>query len=625
MADQEHEATSPWKMPLAAWKAVAWRTWQETSSDNIGLIAAGVGFYGFLALVPLLGAMVLSYGLIADPQTVIGDMRQLTSVMPADAAKLIADQLLNVVQASDGKKGFGLLLALGLALFGARNGAGAVITALNVAYEETEKRSFIRVNALALGITAAAVAVALLATVAIAALGHLEDLLPWAPDALVAVGKIVSYLVLLLAAAGAAATLYRYGPSRQQARWAWLTPGSLLAAVGWLLLTLGFGIYVANFGNYNATYGSLSAVVVLLTWLYLSAYLLLLGAELNSELEHQTAKDTTTGASRPLGERGSWVADHVAATPAEGGKAAPALEGPPPPSQAPAIASTFAASRAAARAGQLAGIGKAGLLSSAAATLGLRLLRKHGKGGAGAAVLGAAAAVAWFTRERGAPGAIQAVLFDLDGTLVDSNDFHVQAWDAAFREGGHVVSVGAIRGQIGKGGDMLVPALLPNTTKNQQEALAERQGKIFKSRYRAKVKPFPGATALLQRVHDDGRQVILASSANQGDVDHYRRLLGAEKLVNATTSTDDVSTSKPAGDIFAAALAKAKVDPAAALVIGDTPYDVEAAAKCGIAAVAVRSGGFSEEVLRGSGAIALYDDVAALLGGYAASPITHQA
>jgi HAD superfamily hydrolase (TIGR01509 family) len=240
-------------------------------------------------------------------------------------------------------------------------------------------------------------------------------------------------------------------------------------------------------------------------------------------------------------------------------------------------------------------------------------------------VLGAAAAVAWLTRERRAAGAVQAVLFDLDGTLVDSNDFHVQAWDAAFREGGHTVAVEAIRGQIGKGGDMLVPALLPHTTKHQQEALAERQGTIFKSRYRAKVKPFPGATALLQRVHDDGRQVILASSANQGDVDHYRRLLGAERIVDATTSTDDVNTSKPAGDIFAAALAKAKVDPAAALVIGDTPYDVEAAAKCGIAAVAVRSGGFAEEVLRGSGAIALYDDVAALLGGYAASPITRDA
>ena len=139
-------------MPLKAWIAVARRSWSETSNDNVGLIAAGVAFYGFLALVPLLGATVLVYGLIADPSTVMRDMTQLTSVMPSDAAKLIGEQLMNVVTTSDGKKGLGLLLALALALFGARNGAGAVITALNIAYEEEEKRGFLRVNLLAIGI-----------------------------------------------------------------------------------------------------------------------------------------------------------------------------------------------------------------------------------------------------------------------------------------------------------------------------------------------------------------------------------------------------------------------------------------------------------------------------------------
>jgi uncharacterized BrkB/YihY/UPF0761 family membrane protein len=215
--NQGHQASRPWAIPLGGWKAVLQRTWAETSSDNVGLIAAGVAFYGFLALVPLLGAIVLSYGLVAQPQTVIADMQRLTSVMPADAAKLIGEQLMNVVQSSDGKKGFGLLLALGLALFGARNGAGAVITALNIAYEEEEKRGFIKVNALALGITAAAVIVALVAGVAIAALGKLEDLLPGASGLVVVLGKLLSYLLLLVAGAGAAATLYRFGPSR----WRW--------------------------------------------------------------------------------------------------------------------------------------------------------------------------------------------------------------------------------------------------------------------------------------------------------------------------------------------------------------------------------------------------------------------
>ncbi|WP_174280365.1 YihY/virulence factor BrkB family protein, partial [Sphingomonas bacterium] len=283
------DARSSFATPAGGWFAVLKRSWKETGDDNIGLIAAGVAFYGFLAIVPLLGATVLSYGLIARPATVIADMKSLTAVMPAQAAQLVGDQLLHVVQTSGGKKGLGLLVALGIALFGARGGAGAVMTALNIAYEEKERRGFVATNATALTITAAAVIVAILAVVAMAALAQLEKLLPGAPGVVLVFGKLLTYLVLLLAAAGAAAALYRYGPSRADARWIWLTPGSLVAAIGGVVLTLGFGLYVSTFGNYNATYGSLGAIVVLLTWLYLSSYLLLFGAELNAELEHRAA------------------------------------------------------------------------------------------------------------------------------------------------------------------------------------------------------------------------------------------------------------------------------------------------------------------------------------------------
>lgn len=299
------------------------RSWKEAGDDNVGLIAAGVAFYAFLAMVPLLGAIVLSYGLIAEPVTVMRNVKQLTAVMPADAAKLVGEQLLNVVQGSGGKKGLGLLIALGVALFGARQGAGAIVTALNVAYEEKEKRGFVKLTALALGMTLAAVLVAVIATVAIAALGHLKSLLPTLPDWASVVGKVVTYALLAAAGAAGAASLYRWGPSRESARWAWLSPGSALTAVLWLLLTLGFGVYVSKFGNYNATYGSLATVVVLLTWLYLSSYVLLFGAELNSELEHQTAADTTVGADAPLGGRGAWVADHVAGDEGPAGGATP--------------------------------------------------------------------------------------------------------------------------------------------------------------------------------------------------------------------------------------------------------------------------------------------------------------
>ena len=214
---------------------------------------------------------------------------------------------------------------------------------------------------------------------------------------------------------------------------------------------------------------------------------------------------------------------------------------------------------------------------------------------------------------------IKAVLFDIDGTLVDSNDLHVEAWDEAFREGGFAVDRDAIRGQIGKGGDQLVPALLPEVAEGVQKKLARRHGEIFQRTYLGTVKPFADAHALLAHVHDKGRQVVLASSAEQKELDHYIDLLDARALVDAATSIDDVSTSKPAGDIFASALRKTNVDPAEAIVVGDTPYDIKAARRCGIATVAVRSGGFSEESL--AGAVARYDDVSALLAGYDASPL----
>ncbi|KXU29248.1 ribonuclease BN [Sphingobium sp. 22B] len=305
------DATSPWRMPAGAWKDVLMRTWKESAADNVGLVAAGVSFYAFLALLPLLGAIVLTYGLVADPQTVTQNMAAMTRVMPTDIARFIGEQLMYVVQTSGGKKGLGVLVALALALFSARNGAAAIVTALNIAYEEEEKRGLVKVNLLALLITAGAVAMAVFALLSMTVLAYVEAWLPSSP-VLAMLSRLMSHLLLALAAAAAAATLYRFGPSRDRARWMWLTPGSLFFAAAWVLLTLGFGIYVANFGNYGATYGSLATVIILLTWLYLSSYILIFGAELNSELEHQTARDTTEGDERPLGQRNAWVADHVA-------------------------------------------------------------------------------------------------------------------------------------------------------------------------------------------------------------------------------------------------------------------------------------------------------------------------
>lgn len=310
------QAASPTQVPPVGWKDVLLRTWRESSADNVGIVAAGIAFYAFLALVPLLGATVLTYGLFTNIETVGKHAASLTSLMPADVARLIGEQLANVVQTSSGKKGLGILVALGVALFGARSAAGAVITALNIAYEEEERRGFIRVNLLALAMTAGAVLTVVLGMLGVASLGFLGKLLPSAHPLTLLLSRVLGYLGLALAAGAAATLLYRYGPSRRKACWRWVTPGSVLFAVAWVLLTLGFGFYVANFGNYGATYGSLGAVVVFLTWMYLSAYALLFGAELNSELEHQTARDTTPGPEKPLGARGAWAADNVADGPA---------------------------------------------------------------------------------------------------------------------------------------------------------------------------------------------------------------------------------------------------------------------------------------------------------------------
>lgn len=307
-----HRASSPWRIPRRGWKQVLKRTWSQTGEDNVGLVAAGVAFYGFLAFVPLLAAIVLLYGLAADVGTVIKTMQALFGVLPRDIAALISDQLVGIVRTSEGKKGAGLVIALIVSIYGASNGAGALITALNIAYEEREKRPLWRVYLLTFIITAAAVLAALVALAAVGMLATLEHLLPQASGAAILLGKAGADLLMALAAAAVAATLYRFAPSRQKARWEWITPGSLFTAVSWLLLTLVFGFYASRVANFNATYGSLAAVVGLQTWMYLSAYALILGAELNSEIEHQTAKDSTTGKPQPMGRRGAWAADHVA-------------------------------------------------------------------------------------------------------------------------------------------------------------------------------------------------------------------------------------------------------------------------------------------------------------------------
>jgi len=307
-----HWAKSPWQMPARAWKDIAIRTWKRTWQDNVGLVSAGVAYYGFLALVPLLGLIVLVYGILADPRKVVDDFQMLAIIFPADVAKLIAEQLLGAIKSSQETKGIGIIVGLLIAIYGATNGAGAVVTALNIAYFEKEKRSLLHYYLTTIVMTLIAVALAVVGLAGMAVLTFLGRLFPQASDAAIALSRTAGFVGLGLVAAAVAASLYRFAPSREEAKWQWITPGSLFAGAAWIALTSLFSYYVAQIANYSATYGSLGTVVVLLTWIYLSAYALVFGAELNSEIEHQTARDSTTGKPLPMGTRGAWAADHVA-------------------------------------------------------------------------------------------------------------------------------------------------------------------------------------------------------------------------------------------------------------------------------------------------------------------------
>jgi membrane protein len=279
-------ATQPVRWPAASeWRDLLSRTWREARDDNAGFLAAGVAFYAFLAFVPLLAAAVLIYGLVADPQTVAAHIGRLFATLPRDAASLIADQLKSLAGSPRSGKGWGLALALLLALYGASKGASGIVTALNIAYEVKETRSFVRTALLSLAMTVGGLLVILLAVAVISLTAAVESLLPGASGIVHFLVQAVSWLAAAAAVSVALALAYRHAPNRPGARWRWITPGSAAAALLWLLASLGFGLYVSHFGHYNATYGSLGGVIVFLTWLDLSAYILIAGGELNCELE----------------------------------------------------------------------------------------------------------------------------------------------------------------------------------------------------------------------------------------------------------------------------------------------------------------------------------------------------
>lgn len=306
-------AGTPADFSWRIYREIVKRCWQKNSDHNLSLLAAGVAFYAFLSFVPLMAALIIVYGLVADASAVARHMGLIVDLVPADAAAIIYDQLTQLTQSAAEKKGFGLLVALLVALYGASRASGAMISSLNIIYEEIDRRSYVRWTLVSAALVGGAI---LMAVVGLFAASMLSLAGAWAAEIGSPAALLVQVLSWLIAAMLCVATLggiYRFAPNRADARWEWLSIGSLVATLLWLAATVGFGFYAARFGDYDATYGSLGAVVVLLMWLYLSSYAVLLGGLINAETERQTARDTTTGPARRMGERDAAMADTSAA------------------------------------------------------------------------------------------------------------------------------------------------------------------------------------------------------------------------------------------------------------------------------------------------------------------------
>lgn len=304
-------AERPSELSARAWWAILKRVYFESQRDRVMLIAAGATFYLLLALFPALAAFVSLYGFVADPRTVAEHVAFLGGLLPQGGLELIETQLDALAAQDPEGLSIGFAAGLAVALWSANSGVKTLFEAMNIAYEEYEKRGFIRLNLTSGMFTLGAIVIAalLLLTVGLvpAALAFLR-LDAWA-DLLIRLGRWPLLLVFIVTGIS---LLYRFGPSREPAKWRWLSWGAVLATVVWIACSIGFSWYLQNFADYNATYGSLGAVIGFMIWTWLSVIILIIGAELNAEMEHQTARDTTTGEPMPLGERGAYVADNVA-------------------------------------------------------------------------------------------------------------------------------------------------------------------------------------------------------------------------------------------------------------------------------------------------------------------------
>jgi membrane protein len=305
------DASRPTRFGWAAWRQVLGRVYANVGRHHLSVVAAGVAFFGVLAIFPGLAALVGLYGLVADPAAVMESLDEIRPLLPPDAYGLIEGQIQALLDVPQQRLGVTFAIGLLLALWSARAGVSTLVAGLNIVYREVDTRNIVLEFLASLALTMLLLVIAcvsLLATVAVPALLQVLDVGALGAR-LAAIGPI---LILGFAVVFVIGAIYRYGPHRELARKRWVTGGAVAAAAAWVVASYLLSFYISNFANFNKTYGSLGAIAALMFWFYVSAFVVLLGAELNAEMELQTARDTTTGPPRPMGERGAYVADHVA-------------------------------------------------------------------------------------------------------------------------------------------------------------------------------------------------------------------------------------------------------------------------------------------------------------------------
>jgi len=307
-------ARHPWQIPPPGWRDILLRVWNQLFAHNVFIVSAGVAFYGLFSLFPALAALVSVYGLLFDASDVREQLEALAGLFPSEAWDVIEAQLTRVVQNPMSTLSVSAVVALLFTLWGSRAGVGALMIAMNIVYEEAEKRSILRWYGLSLLLTVAAIIYVVAAVALIVAMPAVLRGFG-VGDSATALVSMLRWPLLAVSTMVGLAIIYRYGPSRRSARWKWVSGGAVVATLLWLGASFLFSYYVALMGDFDETYGSVGAVIVLMLWFYISAFVVLLGAELDAETEHQSRIDTTVGPPRPMGERGAHMADTVGRIP----------------------------------------------------------------------------------------------------------------------------------------------------------------------------------------------------------------------------------------------------------------------------------------------------------------------